>query len=120
MKFTVRVTNGVSEWDEEYDKDVDDAQKWAEDTCAWFNSTLRPGERERSVVSVTVSSYENDNHRWEKRTDGQSVLFRGRICDLMYCAKCGVTGKRFGLSSTVVIDSKFSKKKFRKCTGKAV
>lgn len=95
MKFIITVKNQDSQWEETYDKNVEDPHQWAKDTVARFNDTLRPHELPRELVSVNVVSKVNDHHRWEKRTNGQSVLFRGRIADLMYCADCGITGKRF-------------------------
>ena len=35
--------------------------------------------------------------------------------DGMYCVRCGITGKRFGLGSHIKIDSKYKKKAFLKC-----
>ena len=119
MKFKIKCAHTVEPdetWGEDYDKDILDAEEWAKETVAGFNQTLRPGERERMLLAVEVLDSDNAKfHEWIKRTDGMSISFRGRIADLVYCAKCGITGKRFGLSSTVFIDSKYRKKVFRRC-----
>jgi hypothetical protein len=46
-----------------------------------------------------------------------SVQLPGRVgtVDLMRCSKCGITGKRFGISAKIVIDSKFRRKAYREC-----
>ncbi|GEM_PF-3057935 len=115
FKIVCRNVGEEETWEEEYDKNVEDPKEWAEKTVAWFNETLRPGEKPRELVDVVVINTKNDNHKWEKRTDGMSVWFRGNAVDLMYCKRCGITGKRYGISPRVRIDSKYRNKAFRKC-----
>jgi hypothetical protein len=116
MKFKILVKNDREEWWESYEEDIDDPEKWANKTINYFNNTLRPGELKRELLDIEVEDESNDNlHRWVKRTDGMSVSFRGQTVDLMYCDKCGITGKRFGTSRSVKIDSKFRKKLFQNC-----
>lgn len=120
MKFRVQIRNitTMREWWETYDKDIkaENIEAWCEATVRAFNNSLRPGEHPRVVLQYEILEDNNhEKHCWEKRSDGQSVMFRGRLCDLMYCSKCHVTGKRFGLSSTVVMDSKYRAKKYHKC-----
>lgn len=116
MRFRIFCTDGGKEWSEEYNKDVADANKWAADTIEYFNDTLRPGENPRKLIKVEVLENSNEEfHRWVKRTDGMSVIFRGKMVDLMFCEKCRITGKKYGLSGNVIIDSKFRKKAFKKC-----
>lgn len=114
FKIHVRDSDG-RDWWEDYDKDVEDPNKWAEEILARFNAGLRPGEKARELLDVVVIDSENNNHAWVKRTDGQSVLFRGQIVDLHYCSKCRITGKRYGLASKVIRDSKYRAKKYDKC-----
>lgn len=116
MKFKIHVENSKGDWWESYDKNVTDPQQWAENTIAAFNATLRPGEKPRTLLGVEVENASNDNlHDWVKRTDGMSVPFRRRLVDLMFCSKCGITGKRFGIGSSVKIDSKYRKKAYLQC-----
>ncbi len=121
MKFRMNVKNiGESDssarW-ENYEKAIDDPQKWADNCIESFNRTLRPNEKPREVIAVEVLGDElnEELHSWEKYTSGMSVQFRGRCTDMMYCSKCGITGKKFSLSSTIKIDSKYRKKAFQKC-----
>ena len=103
-------------WWEDYEENIKDVQKWAKETISFFNKTIRPREKRRKLLQVVVIDKSNDNfHSWEKKTNGMSVKFRGQYCDLMYCTKCGITGKRFGLTSNVKIDSKYRKKVYKNC-----
>ena len=116
MKFKITVKDSSGQWDEEYDKDIDDPMLWALEIVERFNATLKIGEIPRELVDVVITDDNNSKfHKWVKRTDGMSVRFRGQIVDLMYCSNCGITGKRFGLSGTVKIDSKYRKKVFQNC-----
>ena len=117
MKFKIQtITEGSEEPDwEEYTKNIDDPQAWAEEIVNDFNRTLRPGERPRTLLKVEILEEEPIEHSWVKRTDGQSKRVRGRIADLMYCRNCGITGKRYGLSETITIDSKYRAKVYQRC-----
>ena len=117
MEFKILVkTPSGREWWEDYDEETNDPKAWAEETIAWFNKTLKPGEESRELVEVVIVDGANEKfHQWIKRTDGMSSSFRGRIADLMYCEKCKITGKRFGLKADVIIDSKYRKKAFKEC-----
>lgn len=114
--FTEQTDSGRTHW-EEYEKDISDPEKWAKETLDNFNATLRPKESPRKFLEVVIIGDENNEelHKWDKNITGMSVLFRGLIVDIMYCQKCGITGKRYGLRPRVVIDSKYRKKDFRKC-----
>lgn len=118
IKLKVKRLSDGATWVESYEEDMapEEVQEWAEGLLAWFNATLRPGESPRDLIGIIIEDEDNSNlHKWTKRSDGQSVMFRGRVADLMYCEKCGITGKRFGLSQHVVIDSKFRAKKYQQC-----
>ena len=116
MKFKILVSNGEREWWEDYDEDIPNAQLWAEETIKNFNACLRPKEKPRTLLKVEVLDASNEKfHKWVKRPHSQSIMFRGNIVDLMYCERCGITGKRYGLNGYVVIDSKFRKKAFQRC-----
>jgi hypothetical protein len=126
MRFTIKVSDGQSEWEEPYDKEeVTNPQEWAEETIAWFNTTLRPGERARTLLGVTVqgesTKAENSSveHDWEK-SNLVTIMGRGRSYDTYRCRNCGVTGKRLFLDSPVIIDPKFKAKVYQSCdTAKA-
>lgn len=122
MKFTLYLKDETGrEWCENYDENTMDAFKWAENVVENFNKTLRPFETKRTLIKVVIDEDGNkSHHEWVKRTDGMSVVFRGSVADLMYCKKCGITGKRYGVRSKVKIDSKYRKKAFKYCdTAKA-
>jgi len=102
--------------EEEYNKNVEDPREWAKRTVNFFNETLRPDEKPREFVDGIVPGSRNDKHEWAKWTHGMSVCFRDTLVDLMYCKRCGITGKRYRMSSHVKIDSKYRKKAFRKCS----
>lgn len=122
MKFKIKVkTANGQEWWEDYNKDIIDPQKWAEETIKNFNSALRPCESYRTLLAVEIIDKNNDeHHKWIKCTNGMSINFHGSLVDLMYCERCGITGKRYGLQSVVKIDSKFRKKIFQKCNMKTI
>lgn len=101
---------------EEYEEPIDDAQKWAVETIKRFNETLRPGESARDLIQVVVLDADsNEKHSWGK-TNLTTIIDRLGNYDTMKCAKCGITGKRFGLGrGGVKIDSKYRAKKFQRC-----
>lgn len=123
MKFKIKIKNKNSgnEWWEEYDKNIPgntpkEAEKWASGVLKRFNETLRPNESPRELMKIEILEPNDEKpHEWTKRTGGMSVGFRGCVVDLMFCKKCGITGKRYGLSSRITIDSKFRKKASRQC-----
>lgn len=91
--------------------------EWATETIKEFNRTLRPYESGRELVSVKVialneSHYEHD---WEK-TNFVTVLKRGGgHHDTYKCSKCGITGKRHGLSDVIERDYRYRHVRFTKC-----
>lgn len=124
MKFimTVKNTRTGSEWPESYDyheaKCAESAEKIARDMVKQFNKGLREGEASREFVSIQLEGASN-SHRWEKDLLRMSANFRGRVIDGMICENCGVSGKRFGISGHIKIDSKFKKKVFQTCGNEA-
>lgn len=100
---------------EEYNKDIVDAQEWAQNTINNFNNTLHLGEEKRILLDVIVLDATNDKlHNWVKK-NWITTFFRGEYVDLMYCEKCGITGKRYGISSDIKVDSKYRSKVFKNC-----
>jgi len=120
MNFIIKVKNEGEEeiWEEKYNRQVDSPEEWAKDIIKTFNYTLKPFEKKRILVDVIILDKSNNDHIWEKYTNGMSVMSRGRIFDRMFCKRCGVTGKRFGLLDIIKIDSKYKAKKYRDCTWK--
>lgn len=108
---------GLSWW-EEYERDIpiDRCQAEAEGIMRVWNDGLRPHENPRTLLKVDAVSDVFNGHRWEKSTGGMSVPFRGQHVDLYYCERCRITGKKFGLQSSVRIDSKFRGDKFKTCS----
>ena len=120
MRFRIKCCNKGNQdkwWWEDYEKDIDDPDSWGKAIVNYYNSTLKPMEKEREYLGFEILGdvKSEEFHDWVKRTDGMSVMFRGKVTDLVYCRKCGITGKRFGLRETVKIDSAFAKKAYQKC-----
>ncbi len=124
MKFRIIVKDEGSEWHEDYDvpgvETIEDAQKWAENTIARFNSGLRPYETAREVVRVEETSGEakisniKSEHQWHKTN---LVTIAGKYFgshDTAKCENCGITGKRFGVGD-VKLDREFSAKGYASC-----
>jgi len=102
-------------WFEEYDKDTKNPEELGKSYIECFNNTLRPGEKRRVFLGVEIiDANAAKDHNWVKRTGGMSVMFRGEIVDLVYCSRCGITGKRYGLSH-IRKDSKYSQKVYERC-----
>lgn len=81
-------------------------EEHGENLIKMFNNTAKPGERKRVFVGVLKSHGKGDvHHVWEKAS---LVTERGGY-DRMRCRNCEATGKRHGLSQTVIIDTKFKK-----------
>jgi hypothetical protein len=121
MKFNITVSHRDHDllWVEAYDraevKNVGDAVRWAEALIDKFNRTLRPGERARKVLAVTRTGDSSaPPHDWGK-TNLVTVSDHGQYYDTMECVRCGVTGKRYGLDNTIIIDQKFKDKKYERC-----
>lgn len=117
-RFILVVSNPRGQWEESYDKPVDDPAKWAQDTISWFNRTRRPGELPRTFVGVRIVG-DSEEHVWEK-TNLVTIVYRDRLYDTARCTCCGVTGRRYGLSPEVVRDRVFKAKKYAKCKGTPV
>jgi hypothetical protein len=104
---------------ETYDKITDDPTKWSRDIIDWFNSTRRPGERERVFMRCEVEGeVPTAEHKWVKATamtQSDNRIRGGSPYDKMQCERCGITGKRYGLHSHVRIDAKFKLKVYQRC-----
>lgn len=122
MKFNIHVAYRDVEgepWIEDCNrseiKTEDEARAWGERTIRWFNDTLRPGERARKFLKVTFE--DNDiraQHSWRK-TNLMTILDpRLGLYDTLRCEVCGITAKRYGLTS-VKIDSKYRAKGYKVC-----
>lgn len=112
---TVKGKEDRSLWTEEYTVDCDDPRAYAEGLCTRFNATKHPHEAERIIRSVRhdrLARYAE--HVWCK-TNLMTISKGGQMYDTAECQVCHITGKRFGLSSTVIRDKKFSAPKWVKC-----
>jgi len=123
FKMIVRKLNDNSEWTEEYDEDVEDAEQWSKDIINRFNSTLRPGESPRELLAVVVLDDKNKGkprgvsvlHEWNKTNLVTVEDENGRMCDTYKCAECGITGKIYRLGGDVKRDAKFRYKIYECC-----
>lgn len=123
FKMHVKPNNRNDSWWEDYDKpeavDQVSAEREAQKIIDFFNSTLRPYESPRTLLAVVLietngaASKSFKAHEWEK-TNLVTVHERGRYFDRLVCPKCGVTAKRFGVTS-IVIDPKYKAKVYRDC-----
>ncbi|UBB15478.1 hypothetical protein [Comamonas odontotermitis] len=123
MKFQIEIQiEGKPPHVEIYDKhEVQSharAVKWAQETVAMFNATLRHGERPRTLLSVTIidEGAAGLPHTWQKQnlvtqSDGHGVF------DIMKCAECGATGRRYGLSESITRSQAYRAKKWNNCPG---
>lgn len=120
MKFRITVKYAddpdTKNWVESYSENTDNPKQWAENAIKYWNTTLRPHERKRELLAVTIDDPRDYNHEFVKLTGGMSVKFRGGIADLYQCSRCDVTGKRLGIGGSMKIDSKFRGKVFLTCT----
>jgi hypothetical protein len=112
--FTFGFLDGSEQWEEEYEVDASNPEEQGKHIIKTFNATLKPGEKPRKYIACRVVG-ESTEHDWEKLTDGMSVSFRGSCVDMYRCNKCGITGKRYGLGSQIVRDSKYKANKYKLC-----
>lgn len=128
MKFvlTVKMVGSDQTWEEDYNENVTDAEKYCHSVIQQFNDTLRPHEQPREFVSVRVIADKLNSagdvvdaasikHSWSKTNAVTIIPKRGASYDLVKCTTCGVTAKRMGLGHTYVRDSKFRAKKYLEC-----
>lgn len=112
--------NPASKWTEDYNHDEvvsnADAEAMGKAFIERFNSTLRPHEKEREFISAEISeeSTADLKHNWSK-TNAFTISDRTGNYDKMQCKQCGITGKRFGISSTVTRDNNFKARGFEFC-----
>lgn len=124
FKIQVKPDNQETSWWEDYDKpevsDQASAEKVAQGIIDYFNRTLRPYESPRTLLAVvlggngtatTAKSFQA--HAWEK-TNLVTVHERGQYFDRLLCPNCGVTAKRYGVTS-ILIDPKFKAKGYKSC-----
>lgn len=120
MKFKMQATDGKQTWWEDYNKpevtDQQSAERYAARMVEYFNSTLRPDEKPRTLLSVVFGEGKaKEKHDWQKLNLMTLSDNRGRTYDQMRCATCGVTGKRRGVDEGVMLDSEYRAKAFQAC-----
>jgi len=125
MKFEIKIGNedGSGEpWWEDFDKPYQ-TQKEVTDFAAWavnyFNSTLLAGEKPRKFLGeVKIIAL---GHDWKKttivmRTTKNRQNKHGIMYDEYQCARCGITGRRYGVSDVIKRDDKYKAMKYEDCT----
>jgi hypothetical protein len=119
MKIKLKICDVDSpenNWNEEYDVECKNAEEYGTELINSFNDTLRPGEKPRKLLEVTVIDNKSvEHHEWYK-TNITTIVKKGGMCyDTQKCSKCGITGKRYGLSEMVKRDAKYKAKIYQRC-----
>jgi len=120
VTMTIRQIKTGAEHQETYEiKNEQDGKEYAEGLIEFFNETLRPNESARELVQVHEEimdecQTEKKEHQWEKQ-NLTTISRGGRMYDIYECTCCGITGKRYGLSSTVKRDGKYQAEKYAYC-----
>jgi hypothetical protein len=120
MRFTIKVRQkGSAEtWDETYDRESvcneAAATRFGREVIANFNNGLRSKEKPREFVSAEILGAGALQHQWEKQ-NAFTQVGRGTNYDVMRCTRCGITGKRYGLSETITRDLLFQALKWKEC-----
>ena len=87
---------------------------------ARFNAGLRSGESAREIDGMRAMEKARTvslKHNWEKSCLVTEIK-NGQQYDSYKCKRCGVTGKRFGLGYSVIIDPKYKAEKYQLCRKK--
>ena len=115
MRYRFKIEDERKEpWHEEFDVPPHfTPERFIEQTLVNFNSTLRPGERERSMVSFELVGV-NEKHDWEKQ-NLVTETHEGSFFDRYKCTRCNITGKRHGIAGTLIVDFKFKAKVYQQC-----
>jgi len=115
MKFRVKVSDGTTDWWETFDLATDDPNLWAQETIAYFNTTLKPGEKSRMVAEVEVLDKDSvERHEWEKASLVTEMNRHGDH-DRMKCKNCSITAKRYGIGGGITVDSQYKSKIYQRC-----
>jgi hypothetical protein len=120
MKFEMFVAHSdgkgetwVESYDQPYLETEAEVRNWAHRTIERFNATLRPGEKPRDLLEVTISDEPSDNHSWEK-TNLVTISDKDGLYDTAQCTVCGITARRYGLGG-YTRDTKFRAGVFDSC-----
>lgn len=117
MKFRIQVQPADEALDahwEEYDENIDDAQKWAEDIIVFFNNTAQPGAVERILLAVEVLDPDSiKDHDWSKQNLMTLTSPQG-FYDQVKCDRCGVVARRYQMTR-FVRQNPYRAKKFERC-----
>ena len=109
IHYKMYVTDGISHWSEEHTEHVEDtisAFDHAKGMIDFFNSTRFPSERERKLILVRtrLKGEGRLKHTWKKK----SIVTEKGGYDIYTCINCGATGKRYGLSNSIIPDKKYN------------
>lgn len=117
MRFKITICkkdDTEQSWEEIYDENIEDPQTWAKETIERFNSYLRPGEKERVLLSVEIiDNHSIQNHAWKKQ-NLMTIAKSGNYYDVLKCGRCGITAKRYGVDR-IKFDPKYKAKVYLRC-----
>lgn len=115
-------------WTEEMDKPEISNKEEVEKYCQYiiddvWNGHLRPGERHRTLIGVNIldnsvkPSAVINEHDWEK-TNLYTISDDSGMYDTYRCKKCGIKGKRYGMSNKITVCDPYNFPKYESCSGK--
>lgn len=119
IKMTVKMINTGNIFDEEYDiENTNIPQEYVNQLISNFNRTLRPMESPRELVNVEIIENESEviyKHAFVKQ-NLYTISSNNGTYDIVKCERCGVTGKRYGLTN-IKRDAKYKAKIYDTCNG---
>jgi hypothetical protein len=115
VEIEVRHVGEEETWKEQYEREIEDPEAWGRALIEWFNKGQRPGQLSREFVSAREIAEAPQEHVWEKANLVTETDRLGRMFDRARCTRCGVTGRRYGLSGAVTRDREFVAASYARC-----
>jgi len=121
LKYKLTICDEINpshQWDEIYtEDDVTDPEARGKEMIADYNEGIprHGGERRKFIRAEIIDlNAKSTDHDWKKMSP-VTVIKGNKTYDVYQCSKCGITGKRYGLNTTVKRDPKFKAPKYEKC-----